>query len=430
MSLADIQSMKALKIAKQNGQQILDTGTMPVNEVWISGGYFYLGAGSKPAINSIANYKYTKINNLKTGDVFYISQQSLPNSINVATLDVNGKIVRQILNTDSSSIARNNYQVVLQTNEVGLMVNTRSNVGDNPYSVKMSVQNTVTKLRGGSQITCIGDSLTYGAGATRGTNAYPDVLKTLTGMTVNNFSVGGEGSAQIAARHGGNPFVVAPFTIPADTSTVNITLKNMEGTALTTEAQGWYTESGINPCFINGVQGNINYASGSNNFSRITAGSSVTVTRPTIVKTDCMVNHLSDITIIWSGTNGVKTVSDVDNLSKYINAIINSLTHKKYIVIGLQAISPPNYVANSTDMIAINQELAKRYGKYFLDIYTYMINYGLQDAGIAATAQDTTDLSNGIIPTSLRYDSVHFNPSGYQVVAQQVYQRLQDLSYI
>jgi lysophospholipase L1-like esterase len=39
-------------------------------------------------------------------------------------------------------------------------------------------------------------------------------------------------------------------------------------------------------------------------------------------------------------------------------------------------------------------------------------------------AQDVTDHSNDVPPTSLRFDTLHLNDAGYQAVAAKVYQSI------
>lgn len=69
------------------------------------------------------------------------------------------------------------------------------------------------------------------------------------------------------------------------------------------------------------------------------------------------------------------------------------------------------------------------FGKHFLDIRTYLLNYGLQDEGITQTADDTTAVAQGLMPPSLMSDATHFNANGYNVIANQVYIKGRQLGY-
>ena len=73
--------------------------------------------------------------------------------------------------------------------------------------------------------------------------------------------------------------------------------------------------------------------------------------------------------------------------------------------------------------------MADYFGDHYLDIRDYLLEYGLADADVTPTQQDTTDISNGEIPTSLRIDTVHFNTAGYTVIANCVYKKGVELGY-
>ena len=128
--------------------------------------------------------------------------------------------------------------------------------------------------------------------------------------------------------------------------------------------------------------------------------------------------------IIWAGTNDTGLSADnVNGLLDSIDSIIRTLKHKNYIVLSLTS----KYRFN--DVVQINILLEKHYGNHFLNIRDYLLNYGLDDAEITPTEQDTTDIANGEIPSSLRADNMHLNRYGYTVVANQVYKHGKDLGY-
>lgn len=59
----------------------------------------------------------------------------------------------------------------------------------------------------------------------------------------------------------------------------------------------------------------------------------------------------------------------------------------------------------------------------------YLVTKGLSDTGIEATSDDLSRISEGKVPTSLLYDSVHYNSSGYSVISNCIY-KLKALNYI
>ena len=105
----------------------------------------------------------------------------------------------------------------------------------------------------------------------------------------------------------------------------------------------------------------------------------------------------------------------------YIKYLKNK--NDKYIVISL------TYKGGISDIDEVNSVLAEEYGDHFLDVRKFMLNYGLDLYKLHPTAQDTQDISDGEIPTSLRSDYVHGNNYFYDIVAQLVYDRGVELGY-
>ena len=265
-------------------------------------------------------------------------------------------------------------------------------------------------------IACWGDSLTAGAGG-NGTT-YPEILQQLIGnsVTVTNLGVGGENSSNIAMRQGGISIYVNAFTIPASTDRVEINITSENNSYIAFAQQG---TSGLNPCYINDIEGNITYDSSTRKyyFARTSIGNEISVNANTQVITNGMKSNKGDILVIWAGTNDTNienTIMNIDEMLKYNDS-------NKYIIIGL---------TYKNNVLNVNQTLQDRYGEHFLDIRKYILQNGLSDAGITATEQDEIDINNGEIPSSLRYDNVHLNAEGYTIVGEQVYNKLISLGYI
>ena len=104
--------------------------------------------------------------------------------------------------------------------------------------------------------------------------------------------------------------------------------------------------------------------------------------------------------------------------------MLEYLGTERYIVIGLTSL------ALVPDVEPINKALAEEFGTHFLDIRTYLLENGLEDAGIAPTVQDRADLAAGEIPSSLRVDIVHGNEMFYRIIGEQVFLKLKELGYI
>jgi hypothetical protein len=272
-------------------------------------------------------------------------------------------------------------------------------------------------------ISCWGDSKT--AGNQDGTGVtYPKVLQDLLtangySYTVNNMGVGGEYTTGIAGRQGGLPLTVQPFTIPAGTTPVQVTISSTGRIA----QQG---VAGLNPVIINGVEGTLSYdwTNLYNTFTRSVAGSSVSVTRPSQVITKAMRSNRNDILIIDMGTNG--GFGTVDEWIKQIRCMVDYAQCKEFIVIGRNIENENPVFKNSV----IEPEFKKAFGNRYINLREYEVAYGLQDVGITPTTADNTAIASGQVPPSLLFDAVHENQYGYTIKGQQAFKKLQELQII
>jgi hypothetical protein len=82
-----------------------------------------------------------------------------------------------------------------------------------------------------------------------------------------------------------------------------------------------------------------------------------------------------------------------------------------------------------TAIDALNTALSNEYGRRFIELRKYLVNYGLSDAAIPPTSGDLSDVAVGIIPNSLRSDAVHLTAAGRTVVANLVGKRLNELGW-
>ena len=301
------------------------------------------------------------------------------------------------------------------------------------FKKKLDVVTTV------ESIVCWGDSMTQG---TNSQTPYPTYLQQLLvnntiDKTVANFGVGGETSVTIAARQGGNPFIIKidANTLPADTSPVRVTLPPIGGKTVTPLLQGASSFDG----YFNGILCTLklvqpNGASSSWNaanyytLQRKTAGTALTIDRPHPFYLEIAKPRWGDIHIIWVGQNNL-----ADGAARHIadaKAMIQKMTaqNKKYIVIPRPFNSVEAYDKAQKD--AFDAEFFSAFGRRCLLIRQYLVEYGLADAGLTATSQDLIDIANGTVPEQLRVDVVHWKSSAYQILATQVFNRIKELEYI
>lgn len=273
-------------------------------------------------------------------------------------------------------------------------------------------------------VICWGDSLTRGA--TQSYNeSYPKQLGDLLGTdyTVVNYGVGGESARTIAGRQGGLPFVVSPFTIPADTSSVEISLTSLDGNTIAPLKQEVGNEKGLNPISIDGVIGelSINNDNGKYYFKRSESGDVVNITHDTIVQTKAMRECVGFPVIIWVGANE-GSYDTLDQLINYTDLMIKFANTNNFLIIG-RCNSDKNHIQD------YETKMLEKYGAKFINIRDYLVKFGLSELGMTPTEQDNKDISIGYIPSSLKTDTVHLITSGYGLVAKACYERGKILEY-
>lgn len=262
------------------------------------------------------------------------------------------------------------------------------------------------------RITCAGDSMTAGAGGSGTT--YPGVLATLfPGATFYNLGIGGQTSTQISARLGGVPIkvTVTGDSIPASGG-VAVTAKSVNILYNSGSFSGTATGT------LAGIPGTMSTdTSGSWTFTRTTAGSAVACPANTVFLPDVAADHENDTMIIWAGRNNSGSPAVV--LSDIL-AMIDRLKplNKRVLVLSVcNGLNEGTGTGAYNNIAAVNKELARHFGDQFIDVRRYLIDFGLAEAGITPTSQDTTDVAADTVPASLRYDSVHLIAAGYTVIA-------------
>lgn len=276
-------------------------------------------------------------------------------------------------------------------------------------------------------IVCWGDSLTYGSGG-NGTS-YPSVLEERLRnerlyISVVNMGIGGENTVTIAGRAGAIPFRLKEFTIPAESIPVEIFFKEDEGKPIRPFEQG---DSGINPCLINGVNGRMSGEKSDDGimhyfFTRSEQGETVYVPEETEVKTWASSRFSDYIYVVFMGEN--HGWNDIQDLIKQQQAIL-SMQEKyagNYIVVGLPT-------GTKEERQELEEALYETYGDRFLNIREYLSTQGIYDAGLKPSEEDLARMEEGMIPTSLLADHIHFNAAGYRLIGNFMYERMDELGY-
>lgn len=297
-----------------------------------------------------------------------------------------------------------------------------------PYELESKrLQKLESELTVKNQIVCFGDSLTQGAGGNG--ISYPSVLKGLVGdnYSVINQGSGGENTIAILSRQGSVATYVNNITIPANKTAVKLCQPNeyLESNlgikSLLTIAGDM---AGINPCYINGVIGNLSKVNDSNGiyytFTRYNDGKEIVIDRPTRIFFDATDKYNDSILCLFIGQNGGYNTEE-----ELVEQIRNAIRHNnsgKYIILGLTT-------GSNAERASLEKTMQNAFGLHYLNTRRYLYMYGLSDANIEPTTQDENDTKNGIVPNSLRTDSVHLNDKGYTVLGNIVYKKGVELGY-
>lgn len=298
-------------------------------------------------------------------------------------------------------------------------------------------------------IVCWGDSIT--AGVNGGGDTYPGTLQSLLQTELNtafrrlypadfktdqkynmpipvvNMGVVGESSLTVAGRNGAVPYVLTEdVTIPAEAeSFVRIRFTSETGEAVEPLVRG---SRGLGMVTLAGVEGvmeirptyreEVRYAY---YFARSEEGEEVTVSAGTPIGTAGQV-YKDYLAVIQLGHNG--GWRDADDLIAQINAIIAAQTDpERYIVLGLT-------FGDAEVLAEVNGALAAAYGEHFIDLWQYMREEGLADAGIEPSQEDIEVMEEGFLPDSFTDGANTFNSAGYKAVAGCIQQKIHELGYL
>lgn len=269
------------------------------------------------------------------------------------------------------------------------------------------------------RIICWGDSLTETLDLK---TAYPDVLRALTGCEVLNYGLSYETTNMIAMRSGGIEVTVDATVIPSTCDMIPIFLKSETGNNIYLLEYG---DAGVNPCSIAGIEGTLRRINDSYYFTRSTEGERTSIDEGTPLITFAQKDaQKDDVLILFTGTNDLPNPQTIYDIIDTQHKMIESAGCTKYLVIGL------TYNDGIDDLSSVNSILANEYEDHFLDIRSYLLNYGIQDAHLKATSADMIDISKGNMPASLMKDYVHGNKYYYDLLAKQIYRRLIYLGYL
>ncbi|WP_066038644.1 fibronectin type III domain-containing protein [Herbiconiux solani] len=290
-------------------------------------------------------------------------------------------------------------------------------------------------ITAGPAITPYGTSITQGVG---GQTPWPAQLSALSGRTVKNRGIGGESSIGIVARQGGLPYQALPAggEISATATPVTVALSVIGDGFSWPLLQGPTSVTGTLVVGAKRIPGTLAIVKPSGNptthlsddyytFTRTTAGTAIAATRPSafywatadadkndIQVWDFLENYISET---WWTTRGLAD----------LKAAENALTSaSKRFLITTPVGSP------SAAKTALIGQLIATYGRRVIDVRSYLISYGLADAGLTPDAEDLSDIAAGNIPHQLRIDGIHLTTAALGIYARLIYERMIELGWL
>lgn len=246
-------------------------------------------------------------------------------------------------------------------------------------------------------------------------------------IPVINMGVKGETSRQTMARSGADPYIIAAdFVIPAEKSSVEVKFSFSDGSASPTIRFG---ENGMETVTIAGVEGEVGPLRDSSSkligylFQRLEVGEAVEVKAGTPIETPASVEYKNYIPVIHIGTNG-----GYDDNPQELVAQINRIRERaeapgdKYIVVGI-------HLGNAAERAQLEAVMTEAFGSNYVNLRASLSSESFLAPRMELTSVDYASIAAGSVPKRLLLDSGYFTSEGYQMVAQLIYDRMNELGY-
>ncbi len=275
-------------------------------------------------------------------------------------------------------------------------------------------------------IVCWGDSLTAGAGG--GGITYPGELARILrdaglSVPVYNCGVGGENTLTILARAGALDVVTAcELYLPEQPVAVPVTFRLRDGRPIAPLRQSNDPARGLIRVLAGEVSGTLSIRQESYIspdpayfFTRDLPGQPVRLAAGTLLGNPVPLGYRPCLPVIWMGQNrGWDDRPPV--LSEQIRLLLSRHTPPRgaFLVLGLTS-------GDAAGRAELEGEMTRAFGDRYLNLRAYLsATDTLRTAGIALTDADTEACREGRVPAAVLSDHVHFNATGYRLIAKAV----------
>ena len=256
---------------------------------------------------------------------------------------------------------------------------------------------------------CWGDSMT--GGACGNPEPWRVLLSDETGIPHINEGIGGQKSQEIAARCGGRAIniTVTDNTIPASGAVACTSVNQAPMTS-----QGYGQLKG----WLGGIYGTLSRdrSSGGYTFTRAVAGEVVSFTGGIFVPDK--IEEQKGIQIYWLGHNNTHQTADIlEDIQSCIEQ--QSSLYPKFVVMTVA-------VQNSSDSLEeMNNEIMSRYPHNAIDVRKALV-----DSYDPSKQEEVEHYQQNRIPPSMRCDSIHLSPAGYEVVKDEIIKFMKNKEWI
>jgi len=392
-----------------------------------------------PVISGVTDCRITeghKFNAL--GGVVAIdnADADVSNTLVCSPYDIN-KVGNQILTITASDKSGNvvSADFVLEVDEKPVFIVETVPILERTFSSKYK---EVIPYDGLSRnITCWGDSLTQGIGASGSvvinglsgateTTALANFINANSSVkkTVYNMGIIAEDSRTIACRQGGLKMYVNNITIPATGSVTFSDIICEDGNEIITARVDCSAQRAcFDACTIGGIIGQLTYDSDTNlySFKRAVDGTELLINTDTAIITPTSIARRDDILVLEMGNNGGWD-QDYEVLIKQYDSMIEYSNCKYFIIVG-------DTDGDPVDRGDWDKALQAAYGDHYINMRAYLSTNGLTDCELTPSSADLAMIPLGEVPDSLKWDWSHLNSYGYYSKGKAIYAKGVQLGY-
>lgn len=333
-----------------------------------------------------------------------------------------------------------NSTTIASTRRLAIMFTMPTNVVDvMPYIeegyeiVDSTARNMIRQVIPDNFVDAWGDSrIANGAGTT----SVDEYLADKLGWYTTNHGYGGQGSGEIAIKMGAMDCYVSLKNNQIVNGDNVITAINVNhGTASQNVMQNSSVATNGVPCSIGGVDGYLWNYGGTPKFTTASTLSSAVSIMP-MTKVILPLSMLHRFIIIWAGKNDFSNYNAsgfYEYLADVVSAMAEHIPHNRFVILGETATSSNEYKYGGTARTVMdnyNNLMANRFPNNFIDIQSDLVEHGLEMAGITPTETDISDIEVGWLPDSLMSDETHQNATCRNVIAQIIYEFMQNNGWI